>query len=106
MLVIINGLFGVSVAVSFFLGIHFTFTLLAISLVAFLIATGAYRLLLWKKSGFYLIAGGLAAHLLLNTITLKPNLIVGGLVNAITSLGLLYLVLQIGRDHKPWDALK
>jgi hypothetical protein len=104
-MVIMNILYGVFLLVTLFFGSSILSTSLVIPLTTLLTAVGAYWLLRWKKRGFYLIVGSLIIHLALNMIKGDPFMILRGLANLTTSLGLLYMVLQIGNVNKPWDHL-
>ena len=102
----INVLFGVFQLVTFFFSGSDPFPRAAMALAAFSIAAGAFLLLQWKKLGFYLVYGGYAVHVALHMITGDPFVFVRGLTNMLISLGLLYAVLQIGNENKPWNQLK
>jgi hypothetical protein len=106
MLVVCNGFFGLLNLVFYIYGITFSFITLAFSISAFGMAVGTYWLLHWKKSGLLLILGCVVLDMVVSLAYGNQDMFLHNLLSDFLSLGMLFLVLQIGNEQKPWNNLK
>ena len=109
LVILLNGMIGVMtfvgvgmLAISGAKGSAVILSLLA-GAVSLAIAAGAFLILQWKKLGFYVIAGGVAANIVLSF--LGGGSLGTAVFGAVLSVAVLYYVLQFPPENKAWNHL-